>query len=56
MKTATTEAVALFKLSDLCYRRGDLKNAYTFINQAQAGAAYYDSRGCGRCRWAASSP
>ena len=44
VKTATTETVALFKLSDLCYRRGDLKNAYTFINQAQADATYYDSR------------
>lgn len=44
VKTATTETVALFKLSDLCYRRGDLKNAYTFIKQAQEDVTFYNSR------------
>lgn len=44
VKSATTETVALFRLSDLCYRRGDLKNAYTFINQAQEDALFYNSR------------
>ena len=44
VKSATTETVALFRLSDLCYRRGDLKNAYRFINQAQEDAIFYNSR------------
>ncbi|NML65482.1 tetratricopeptide repeat protein [Hymenobacter sp. RP-2-7] len=44
VETATTETIALFKLSDFCYRRGDLKNAYTFINFAREDAAFYNAR------------
>jgi Domain of unknown function (DUF6377) len=44
VKTATKETVAIFKLSDYCYRRGDLKNAYTFIKEAREGAAFYKAR------------
>lgn len=44
VKTATKETVAIFKLSDYCYRRGDLKNAYTFIREAREGAAFYKAR------------
>ncbi len=44
VKTATKETVAILKASDYCYRRGDLKNAYTFIKEAQEGAAFYKAR------------
>ncbi len=44
VKTATKETVAIFKLSDYCYRRGDLKNAYTFIKEARESAAFYKAR------------
>lgn len=44
VKTATKETVAIFKLSDYCYRRGDLKNAYTFIKQAREEANFYKAR------------
>ncbi len=44
VKTATKETVAMFKVSDYCYRRGDLKNAYTFIKEAREGATFYKAR------------
>lgn len=44
VKSATTETLALFKLSDLCYRRGDLKHAYIFIKNAREDAAFYNAR------------
>jgi len=44
VKTATKETTAIFKLSDYCYRRGDLKNAYTFIKEAREDAAFYKAR------------
>lgn len=44
VESATTETLALFKLSDLCYRQGDLKNAYTFIKNAREDAAFYNAR------------
>lgn len=44
VKAATKETTAIFKLSDHCYRRGDLKNAYTFIKQAQENASFYKAR------------
>ena len=44
VKSATTETLALFKLSDLCYRRGDLKHAYLFIKNAREDAAFYNAR------------
>lgn len=44
VKSATTETLALFKLSGLCYERGDLKNAYSFIQSAREDAAFYNAR------------
>ena len=44
VKSATTETLALFKLSDLCYQRGDLKHAYIFIKNAREDAAFYNAR------------
>ncbi|RYE91120.1 MAG: hypothetical protein EOO37_01185 [Cytophagaceae bacterium] len=44
VKSATTETLALFKLSDLCYQQGDLKHAYTFIQNAREDAAFYNAR------------
>lgn len=44
VESATTETLALFKLSGLCYQRGDLKNAYTFIKNAREDAAFYNAR------------
>ncbi|GAB3727414.1 DUF6377 domain-containing protein [Hymenobacter agri] len=44
VKTATKETTAIFKLSDYCYRQGDLKNAYTFIREARENAAFYKAR------------
>lgn len=44
VKSATTETLALFKLSDLCYQQGDLKHAYIFIKNAREDAAFYNAR------------
>ncbi|MDO7845157.1 DUF6377 domain-containing protein [Hymenobacter sp. M29] len=44
VKTATKETTAIFKLSDYCYRQGDLKNAYTFIREARENATFYKAR------------
>lgn len=44
VKSATKETTAIFRVSDYCYRRGDLKNAYTFIKEAREDAAFYQAR------------
>jgi uncharacterized coiled-coil protein SlyX len=44
VQSATTETLALYKLSDLCYQQGDLKHAYTFIQNAREDAAFYNAR------------
>jgi hypothetical protein len=44
VKSATKETLAIFKVSDYCYRRGDLPNAYAFIREARAEAAFYKAR------------
>lgn len=44
VKTATKETVAIFQLSDRCYQRGDLKDAYTFIREARDNANFYKAR------------
>jgi len=44
VKTATKETVAIFKLSNYCYQRGDLENAYTFIREAREGATFYKAK------------
>ncbi|MBT9392090.1 tetratricopeptide repeat protein [Hymenobacter sp. NST-14] len=44
VKTATKETVAMFQLSNYCYQRGDLENAYVFIKAARQEAAFYKAR------------
>ncbi|MCC2545360.1 DUF6377 domain-containing protein [Hymenobacter sp. BT175] len=44
LRSATKETTAIFKVADYCYRRGDLKNAYTFIREAREAAAFYNAR------------
>ncbi|UOQ98366.1 DUF6377 domain-containing protein [Hymenobacter sp. 5317J-9] len=44
VKSATKETTAIFKLSDYCYRTGDLKNAYAFIREARENATFYKAR------------
>nr|WP_262904692.1 DUF6377 domain-containing protein [Hymenobacter lucidus] len=44
VKSATKETVAIFKLSNYCYQRGDLENAYTFIREAREEAAFYKAK------------
>ncbi|GAB3297840.1 DUF6377 domain-containing protein [Hymenobacter tenuis] len=44
VKSATKETVAIFQLSNLCYQRGDLENAYAFIKEARQQAAFYKAR------------
>jgi hypothetical protein len=44
VQSATKETLAIFKVSDYCYRRGDLQNAYRFIREARAEAAFYKAR------------
>lgn len=44
VQSATKETVALYQLSDHCYRRGDLENAYAFIKEAREQAAFYKAR------------
>lgn len=44
VQSATKETLAIFKVSDYCYRRGDLSNAYIFIREAQAEATFYKAR------------
>jgi len=44
VKSATKETMAIFKVSDYCYRRDDLQNAYAFIREAREVAAFYKAR------------
>lgn len=44
VKSATKETVAIFQLSNHCYLRGDLENAYTYIKEAREQAAFYKAR------------
>lgn len=44
VQSATKQTLAIFKVSDYCYRRGDLQNAYTFIREAREEAAFYKAR------------
>ncbi|SFP85612.1 DUF6377 domain-containing protein [Hymenobacter arizonensis] len=44
LKSATKETTAIYKVSDYCYRRGDLKNAYAFIKEAREAATFYNAR------------
>jgi hypothetical protein len=44
VKSATKQTLAISKVSDYCYRRGDLQNAYAFIREAREEAAFYKAR------------
>lgn len=44
IQSATKETVALYKVADYLYKKGDLKNAYTYINQAIDEANFYGAR------------
>ena len=44
VQSATKETVAMYKLASYLYKKGDLKNAYTYINQAMDEAIFYGAR------------
>jgi len=44
IQSATKETVAMYKLASYLYKKGDLKNAYTYINQAMDEAIFYGAR------------
>jgi tetratricopeptide (TPR) repeat protein len=44
IQSATKETVAIYKVADYLYKKGDLKNAYTYINQAIDEANFYGAR------------
>jgi len=44
IQSATKETVAIYKVADYLYKKGDLKNAYTYINQAVDEANFYGAR------------
>lgn len=44
IKSSTKEAAAMLNLAQLLHKKGDVKNAYTFINEAMADADYYGAR------------
>jgi hypothetical protein len=44
VQSATKETLAIFRVSEYCYRRGDLANAYIFIREAREEAAFYKAR------------
>ncbi|GGG36035.1 DUF6377 domain-containing protein [Hymenobacter glacieicola] len=44
IKSATKEGIALFKVSDYCYQRGDLSRARWYISEARKAANFYKAR------------
>ncbi len=42
--TATRETAAISSLAELLYKKGDIRNAYTFIQQAMEDAIFYGAR------------
>lgn len=44
IQSATKETVAIYKVADYLYKKGDLKNAYTYVNQAMDEATFYGAR------------
>lgn len=44
IKASTKEAAAMLNLAKLLHTKGDIKNAYVFINQAMNDASYYGAR------------
>lgn len=44
LQSATKETVAIYKLAELFYKKGDLNNAFVYINQAMDDATFYGAR------------
>jgi tetratricopeptide (TPR) repeat protein len=44
IKSATKETAAISSLAELLYRQGDIRNAYTYIQQAMEDAQFYGAR------------
>jgi tetratricopeptide (TPR) repeat protein len=44
IQSATKETVAIYNVANYLYKKGDLKNAYTYINQAMDEATFYGAR------------
>ncbi len=44
IRSSTKETIALFWLSEILYKRGDIKNAYNYIQHAMADAEFYGAR------------
>jgi hypothetical protein len=44
LQSATKETVAIYKLADYLYKKGDLNNAFTYIKQAMDDATFYGAR------------
>ena len=44
IKSATKETAALSSLAELLYKEGDIRNAYTYIQQAMDDALFYGAR------------
>jgi len=44
IQTATTETAAMSSLAELLYKKGDIKNAYVYIQNAMDDAIYYGAR------------
>lgn len=44
IESSTKEAAAMLNLAQLLHGKGDIKNAYAFINQAMKDASYYGAR------------
>lgn len=44
VQSATKETTSLSAVADYCYRRGDVRNAYTFVKAARQEAAFYNAR------------
>ncbi len=44
IQTSTKETVALFWLAEKLYKKGDVKNAYLYIQQAMSDAEFYGAR------------
>lgn len=41
IESATKETVAMYRLADMLYKKGDLKHAYSYIKQAMDDATFY---------------
>lgn len=44
LQSATKETVAIYKLADFLYKKGDLNNAFVYIKQAMDDATFYGAR------------